>query len=91
MSSTNDKEKFKPQIRAIQAEFPEVSDPKYLYKTNNSTKEFINSIEWTEELKNDLMTYIKANQLLVDCLELATVSNRESILERLFLPASLTK
>ena len=32
--------------------------------------------------------YIKANQLLVDCLDLAFVSDKQSILDRLALPAS---
>ena len=54
----------------------------------NEDKDFLKTLDWSRETRELFNTYYKANKLLVDCLNLAVVSNKNAIIDQLFLPAS---
>ena len=76
------------QLKEIRKDFQKLSGLDLLYSLNNSDEKFIRSLSWNKEFINRIATYLKANCLIVDCLELAFVSDKQSILDRLALPAS---
>ena len=76
------------QLKEIHEEFHKVSNLHPLYILNNFDIEFINSLNWSKDFASNINNYLQANQLLVDCLELAFVSDKQSILDQLALPAS---
>ena len=70
-------------LSAIRTEFRDLSGLNYLELSEEDNK-----LPWSKEASEIFDTYYKANKLLVDCLNLAMVTNRDAILNQLFLPAS---
>ena len=55
---------------------------------NKSDKDFIKKLLKSEKFIHTNREYLKVNQLLIDCLELTSINNKQSMLNRLALPAS---
>ncbi|MCA9839878.1 MAG: hypothetical protein KC422_23420, partial [Trueperaceae bacterium] len=55
---------------------------------NHEDISFLKTFDWTHETSELFVSYYRANNLLVDCLNLAVVSNKDAIIDQLFLPAS---
>jgi hypothetical protein len=78
---------FKDSLAAIHKEANELSGNSKL-KLNQEDKDFLKTLAWSHDTSILLITYHKANKLLIDCLNLAIVSNKDAIIDQLFLPAS---
>ena len=78
-------ETFMLQVESIYKEFLSISGLKIIYNFNDSDKEFLTSIKEISKTRDNLNKYIKANRLLVNCLSLASMSDRQGILDRLAL------
>ena len=79
---------FKRVLATIINEF-DLSFIAYLRQTDDEAdKKFIVGIAWGEAQLTAYMQYLKGTTLLIDCLQLAAVSDRAGIEERLLLPAS---
>ena len=76
------------KFEKIREDFLELSGLSLLYNYSNSDSKFVKSLNWDKKFTNNVKGYLKANKLLIDCLDLAFVSDKQSILDRLALPAS---
>lgn len=74
------------QLTEIRKDFRKLSGLDLLYNLNTTDEKVIKSLNWNDKFLNNLNNYLKANQLLLDCLEQAFVSNKESISNKLALP-----
>lgn len=81
-------ETFVLDIQATIDKFRDLWGIAYLRQPwNEKDKQFVNAIKWSQAQLESYIQYLKDIALLIDCLQLAAVSDRAVIEERLLLPA----